>query len=67
MPEKRVTINLTLRGVAALELVQQVTGDNATDVINDALRLLALVVENPGTKVFLVIPPDEQFQRIHVL
>jgi hypothetical protein len=40
-PLERVTVNLTPRAAAALELATEVTGDSKTDTINRAIQIYA--------------------------
>lgn len=45
MTAKRVTLNLTRKGLEALDAVCAATGDNQTDTVIRALRLYAFAVQ----------------------
>ena len=62
-PGKRVTINLSLRGSAALQFCQDKTGGSGTETINDALRLYAMVLSKPQAQLLLQ-EPGGQVERI---
>lgn len=62
-PGKRVTVNLSLRGEAALQFCQDRTGASGTETINDALRLYAMVLSKPDAQLMLQ-EPGGQVERI---
>lgn len=64
--EKRITVNLSLRGASAVESLQDATGDKLTDIVNDALRVYARLVLDPAAQLH-VVTNDGRCERIHLL
>jgi hypothetical protein len=66
----RVTINLTRRGIDALDRVVERTGDSRTDSINRALQaydLLLDLVDADGGRGFTTLRPDGTRERVTFL
>jgi 6-phosphogluconolactonase/glucosamine-6-phosphate isomerase/deaminase len=64
----RITMNLSKRGMHALDLIVSVTGENKTDAVNAALRLYALVLEGgPQMQLFVRRGDGGNYERVHLL
>ena len=58
---ERITVNLVPRSSKALHETMELTGDNKTDIFNNAIRLHALVekVKAAGGEIYLREPGEE--------
>ena len=64
--EVRITVNLSKRAAAAMNLICSETGDGKTAAINDALRLYAAVLQaGPDAQLFIRTPGTD-YERIYL-
>jgi len=62
----RITVNLSKRGLWALNLVASHTGEGKTDAVNDALRVYAMVLQaGPDSRLYIK-PRNGDMERIHL-
>jgi hypothetical protein len=67
----RLTVNLTKRSDAALQLASDLTGDSKTDTVNRALQVYAYLAQQsqasgPAKKIRLVAP-DGTAETVSIL
>jgi hypothetical protein len=62
----RITVNLTPRAKRDLETLTA-TGINRTDVVNRAIRLLALLNEHLEDGTLTIRQPDGRYDRVFIL
>lgn len=65
---ERVTVNLTPRSVAAMDLVVDLTGDTKTDTINKALQFYGHIQEflSSGGTLYMRDPGSSELDRIKI-
>jgi hypothetical protein len=63
----RATVNLTPRTVRDLEALVATTGMNRTDLVNRAVRLLALLNEHLEVGTLAIRRPNGRYDRVFLL
>lgn len=65
---ERVTVNLTVRSVAAMDTIVQLTGDTKTEAINKALQFYGHIQEflKSGGAVYMRDPGSDEMDRIKI-
>jgi len=65
---QRITVNLTPRSAAALELASKITGDTRTDVVNRAIQIYAYLeqVISQGGSVHVRESADAEQQLLKI-
>jgi hypothetical protein len=68
-PLEKITVNLTPRTVAALELLVEVTGNSKTDSINRAIQIYSYLetVWSQGGAVYVRENADEESHMLKVI
>jgi hypothetical protein len=65
---ERVTVNLTMRSVAAMDKLVDLTGDTKTETINKALQFYAHIQEflDSGGALYMRDPDSDELERIKI-
>ena len=63
----RITVSLSRRGEAALNIICSTYGEGKTDAVNNALRLYAMVLQTgPDTQLYVRRHPGAEAERVHL-
>jgi hypothetical protein len=65
---ERVTVNLTIRSVAAMDRITEITGDTKTDVINKALQFYGHIQEflDSGGALYMRDADSDELDRVKI-
>jgi hypothetical protein len=65
---QRVTVNLTMRSVAAMDKLTDLTGDTKTETLNKALQFYAQIQEflHFGGALYMRDPGSDEVERIKI-